>query len=180
MKNTKENIIQAAVLLLEKDKNCSLEEIATKAGVSRRTLHRYFDGKEELIIAVFENLAEIYYEGFLEIIGEEKPILETVRSLLSYDLKMFSSNSTVYYLYESFKDRYTFGEEDIKEIEEQSILVFSKLCEEEYLNQNIDYQWVNAFYDSLIHLGNSQIKKGIEHNLVEETIWQLFWNGIGK
>jgi len=116
MKKTKENIIQAAILLLEKDKNCSLEEIATEAGVSRRTLHRYFDGKEELIIAVFENLAEKYYEGFLEIIGEEKPILETVKKLLSYDLKTFSSHSTIYYLYESFKDKYTFGEEDIKEV----------------------------------------------------------------
>jgi len=180
MKKTRKNIIQAAVLLFEEDKNCSLEQIATKAGVSRRTLHRYFDGKEELVIAVFETLAEIYYEGFLEIIEEERPILETIKSLLSYDLKMFSSHSTVYYLYESFNDKYTFGEEDIKEIEEQSTLIFSKLCEEEYINQKLDYQWVNAFYDSLIHLGNSQIKNGIEHGIVEKTIWQLFWNGISK
>jgi len=180
MKNTKENIIQAAILLLEIDKNCSLEEIAIKAGVSRRTLHRYFDGKEELIIAVFETLAEKYYVGFLEIIEEEKPIIETVKSLLSYDLKTFSSHSTIYYLYESFKDRYTFGEEDMKEIEEQSILIFSKLCEEGHCNQTLDYQWTNAFYDSLIHLGNSQIKNGIEPTLVEKKIWQLFWNGISK
>jgi len=180
MKNTKENIIQAAILLLEEDKNCSLEKIATKAGVSRRTLHRYFDGKEELVIAVFETLADKYYTGFLEIIGEERPIIETVKSLLSYDLKTFSSHSTIYYLYESFNDRYTFGEEDIKEVEEQSILIFSKLCEEGYCNQTLGYQWVNAFYDSLIHLGNSQIKNGIEPVLVEETIWELFWKGISK
>jgi AcrR family transcriptional regulator len=180
MKKTKENIIQVAVLLLEEDKNCSLEQIATKAGVSRRTLHRYFDGKEELIIAVFETLADKYYKGVLEIIGVEKPIVETVKSLLSYDLKMFSSHSTVYYLYENFKDKYKFEEEDIEKVEEEFLRVFSKLTEKGHCNQSVDNQWINAYFDSLIHLGNSQMKNGIEHSIVEKTIWQLFWNGISK
>lgn len=180
MKNTKENIIQAAVLLLEEDKNCSLEAIATKAGVSRRTLHRYFDGREELIIAVFETLADTYYKGILEIIGTKKPIVETIKSLFSYDLKMFSSHSTVYYLYESFNDKYKFKDEDIEKVEAEAIRIFSKLRKEGHCNQKLNAQWINAYYDSLIHLGNNQIKSGIEYKIVEKTIWQLFWNGINK
>ena len=180
MKNTKENIIQAAVLLLEGDKNCSLEEIATKTGVSRRTLHRYFDGKEELIIAVFETLADKYYKGVLEIIGEEKPIVETTKNLFSYDLKVFSSHSTIYYLYESFSSIYKFKDEDIKKVEAEYLRLFSKLCKEGHCNKNLNAQWINAYYDSIIHLGNNQIKNGIEYKLIEKTIWQLFWDGISK
>lgn len=180
MKNTKENIIQAAVLLLEVNKNCSLEEIAIKAGVSRRTLHRYFDGKEELIIAVFETLADKYYEGIVEIIGLEKPIIETIKSLFSYDLKMFSSHSTVYYLYESFNDKYKFKDEDLEKVEVEALRIFSKLCKEGHCNQKLTPQWINAYFDSIIHLGNNQIKNGIDYELVEKTIWQLFWNGINK
>ena len=178
MKNTKENIIQAAVLLLEEDKHCSLEEIATKAGLSRRTLHRYFDGKEELIIAVFETLADKYYKGILEIIGVEKPIVETIKNLFSYDLKMFSSHSTIYYLYENFHAKYKFEDEDIEKVEAIFLSLFSKLCKAEHCNKKLNAQWINAYFDSIIHLGNNQIKNGIEYELVEKTIWQLFWNGI--
>ncbi len=180
MKNTKENIIQAAVLLLEENKNCSLEEIATKAGVSRRTLHRYFDGREELIIAVFETLADKYYSGILEIIDKEKPILETIKDLFSYDLKMFSSHNTVYYLYESFKDKYKFKDEDIEKVEAEYLRLFSKLCKEKHCNKKLNAQWINAYFDSIIHLGNNQIENGMEYKLVEKTIWQLFWKGISK
>jgi len=180
MKNTKENIIQAAVLLLEEDKNCSLEEIATKAGVSRRTLHRYFDGKEELIIAVFETLADKYYKGILEIIGEEKPIIEIIKSLFFYDLKMFSSYSTIYYLYESFNAIYKFDEAEIKKVEAEFLRIFSLLRKEGHCNKKLNAQWINAYFDSIIHLGNNQIKNGIEYKLVEKTTWQLFWNGISK
>ncbi len=180
MKNTKENIIQAAVLLLEEDKHCSLEDIATKAGVSRRTLHRYFDGKEELIIAVFETLADKYYQGILEIITLEKPIVETVKSLFSYDLKMFSSHSTVYYLYESFNDKYKFKDEDIEKVEAEALRIFSKLRKEGHCNKKLNAQWINAYFDSIIHLSNQQIKNGIAYKKVEKTTWQLFWNGISK
>ena len=180
MKNTKENIIQAAVLLLEEDKNCSLEEIAIKAGVSRRTLHRYFNGKEELIITVFETLADKYYNGILEIIDEEKPILETIKNLFSYDLKMFSNYSTIYYLYESFNSKYKFEDKDIEKVETIYLNIFSKLCKEGHCTKKLNAQWINAYFDSIIHLGNNQIKNGIEYKLVEKTIWQLFWNGINK
>ncbi len=180
MKNTKENIIQAAVSLLENDKNCSLEEIATKAEVSRRTLHRYFDGKEELIIAVFDTLAEKYYKGIMEIIGERKPVIETIKDLFSYELKMFSNYSTIYFLYERFKSKYKFEDEYLEKVEVEGLKIFCKLCEEGHCNQTVDAQWVNAYFDSIIHLGDNQIKNGIDYNTVEKTIWELFWNGIVK
>ena len=180
MKNTKENIIQAAILLLEEDKNCSLETIATKAGVSRRTLHRYFDGKEELVIAVFETLADKYYEGLMQIIEEEKTIIETLRSIMSYDLSMFSRHNTVCYLYESYSSIYKFDEEDLMKIEEEGIKIFSKLREEGHCNQTFDFQWVNAFFDNIVQLGYNQIQNGIEYEVVEKTIWELFWKGISK
>lgn len=180
MKKTRENIVQAAVLLLEENKNCSLEEIATKAGVSRRTLHRYFDGKEELVIAVFETLADKYYEGLMEIIEEEKTIIETLRNIMSYDLKMFSSHNTVCYLYESYSSIYKFDEEDLMKIEEEGIKIFSKLREEGHCNQTLDYQWINAYFDNIVELGYKQIQNGVEYEVVEKTIWELFWNGISK
>ncbi len=180
MKNTKENIIQAAILLLEKDKNASLEEIAKKAGVSRRTLHRYFDGKEELIIAVFETLADLYYQGILEIIGEEKPVVETLKQLFSYDLKMFSSHSTVYFLYESFKTIYEFDEKDIAKVEAIYLKLFTKLRKADHCNKKLSVQWIGEYFDSIIHLGNKQLNNGISYKIVEKTCWQLFWNGISK
>ncbi|PPK87392.1 TetR family transcriptional regulator [Neolewinella xylanilytica] len=46
---TKQRIIEAAVIVLNDDLSANLEAVAARAGVTRRTLHRYFTGREELI-----------------------------------------------------------------------------------------------------------------------------------
>ena len=180
MKKTKEHIIQSAVLLLEEDTNCSLEEIALNAGVSRRTLHRYFDGKEELIVAVFEILTDKYYQGILEIINQEEPTFETLKSLFSFELEMYSSHSTVYNLYKNYNSIYKFDGKDLDKVNAIYISHFSKLRKEGLCNNKISPQWIDAYFDSIIQLGSAQIKNGIAYNTVKKTIWQLFWNGIRK
>jgi AcrR family transcriptional regulator len=46
---TRQDIIDRAIVLFNKDMSLSLEKVAKKAGVTRRTLHRYFRDREELI-----------------------------------------------------------------------------------------------------------------------------------
>ena len=72
MKNTKQKIINSAITLLKQDLNCSLEEISENANVSRRTLHRHFKGKEDLLAQTFETVGNEYIEGFLSIIWAKK------------------------------------------------------------------------------------------------------------
>ncbi|MEH6306801.1 TetR/AcrR family transcriptional regulator [Olivibacter sp. CPCC 100613] len=47
---TQQKIINAAILVFNEDFSASLEKVAEKALVTRRTLHRYFKDREELLV----------------------------------------------------------------------------------------------------------------------------------
>ena len=48
-RSTEQIIVEAAILVLNEDYSAPLEKVAERAGITRRTLHRYFTGREELL-----------------------------------------------------------------------------------------------------------------------------------
>jgi AcrR family transcriptional regulator len=178
MKNTKQKIINSAITLLKQDLNCSLEEISEHANVSRRTLHRHFKGKEDLIAQIFETVGNEYIEGFLSIIWADTPPLDTLEALLRYDLGILSNHNTLYGLYKN--DKYIFEEELMIKIDQEYIEIFNQIIKKEYCDQSFTPKWLGAFYDSLIELGHNQINLGIDNEECIQMIWSLFWNGINS
>ena len=51
-------ILEAAFDLLNRNPSATLAEIATHAGVGRATLHRHFDGRRDLMLALARNATE--------------------------------------------------------------------------------------------------------------------------
>ena len=49
MKGTKEKLIEAAVVALNRDESATIEQIANVAGVTRRTIHRCFNDRNTLV-----------------------------------------------------------------------------------------------------------------------------------
>ena len=48
MSDTQQKIVEAAIVVLNDDLSASLDRIAGQAGVTRRTLHRYFEDRQDL------------------------------------------------------------------------------------------------------------------------------------
>ena len=49
MKDTRDKIIDAAVFCLNKNENASIDEIANYLEINRRTIHRYFKDRDNLL-----------------------------------------------------------------------------------------------------------------------------------
>jgi AcrR family transcriptional regulator len=49
MRDTRQALIQAAVVALNNDESATIEHIANQAGVTRRTVHRYFNDRNTLV-----------------------------------------------------------------------------------------------------------------------------------
>jgi len=178
MKNTKQKILNSAITLLKQDLNCSLEEISENANVSRRTLHRHFKGKEDLLAQTFETVGNEYIEGFLSIIWAKKNSIDTLEELVQYDLGLLSNHNTLYGLYKNHS--YIFEEELMTKIDQEYIEIFNQIIKNEYCDQSLTSEWLGAFYDSLIELGHKQINLGIDNEECIQTISTLFWNGINS
>ena len=116
MKGTKQNIIEAAIQLIGEDKNCSLEQIALKANVSRRTLHRYFKGKDDLTVQVFEVLAHKYVEDSLTIFRKGNSAFETLKEIFEYEFETVFNHETLYYLYLKFPSKFKTADQKLDNI----------------------------------------------------------------
>ena len=66
MSVTRDKILHAAIDLLGVDINTSLDEIAKRVGISRRTLHRHYEGRRDLTASIMNHLVEEYLSSVEE------------------------------------------------------------------------------------------------------------------
>ncbi|AMR25470.1 TetR family transcriptional regulator (plasmid) [Hymenobacter psoromatis] len=56
MADTQQHIIEAAIRVFNEDYSAPLEKVAERAGVTRRTLHRHFAGRDELVTSCAQEM----------------------------------------------------------------------------------------------------------------------------
>ncbi|MGY2130822.1 TetR/AcrR family transcriptional regulator [Hymenobacter sp. HD11105] len=56
MLDTRQKILEAAILVLNDDLSASIDKIAVQAGVTRRTLHRYFRDRQDLFDSCLQDM----------------------------------------------------------------------------------------------------------------------------
>ncbi len=81
----REQIIQAAIVEFREQgfKGCSMDKIASRAQVSKRTVYNHFSSKEILFFSILEHLTslenEVFTRGYNPSIQVEKQLLEIAR-----------------------------------------------------------------------------------------------------
>lgn len=79
----REQIRRAALRVFARKgyRNTVVEDVAKEAGVSKGTIYTYFDRKEKLLGAVFQDLMEEMEARKMEILESDRPPLEKIRAL---------------------------------------------------------------------------------------------------
>lgn len=63
MPDTQQAIVDAAILVFNEDYSAPLEKVAARAAVTRRTLHRYFAGRDELLARCEQEMRRSCYQA---------------------------------------------------------------------------------------------------------------------
>ncbi len=102
-KKTKENILKAALKLFAKKgyHGTSINDIAKAAKISKGLAYNYFESKQKIIDAIFE---EYFEEGaqFIEIMDSIKDPYEKLRLMIEFTFKYYEENEEQWLLYASF------------------------------------------------------------------------------
>lgn len=70
-------------LLAERGLSVSMEDIAEAAGVSRRSLFRHFNSRDELVAEALESVIQIYQEGLGDALSGERNLDEWLTEVVS-------------------------------------------------------------------------------------------------
>jgi AcrR family transcriptional regulator len=85
-KQTREKIIQAAIHLIQNNgyEKTSSNEIAAEAGVSVGSFYTYFADKRQLLLTIFDRLADDLFKNVFDTIGPEHLFDEDVHKNIKY------------------------------------------------------------------------------------------------
>lgn len=180
MNETRRKILESAITLWATNSQATLEQIATDIGISRRTLHRHYDGREDLIVSVLNYLVSEYLQTI------DKTLLKAAESPLAKLKALFFNdiaNATHYVVYKNLSQIMVLDNEEMK-MSQQKLhniyhAVFLSLIDSAEVSSKVTAKWLELFYAAVIEAVIKGIQEGKELDLAN-LAWSTFWAGIKK
>lgn len=174
MKDTRRKILLAALRVWREDYSAPLKAVAKEAGVSRMTLHRYFCGRDTILMALVE-----------QFVGQISQNLVTAQQDFSDPVKQMESLvKTTHRLMEDYNFLFDIFEqkgcpETLSEIfsnwENEFAAFFESLREQGLIKPTIAFSWANALFEGVMKAGFRMRQKYRDHQMdLSEEIWQAY------
>jgi TetR/AcrR family transcriptional regulator, fatty acid metabolism regulator protein len=143
--NKEKDILEAAVKVFSKQgyHNAKISKIAEVAGVATGSVYVYFNGKEDILLKIFEQLWKKLYEEF-KIISERPNFtpLETIDSMIDLVFDVFTESPALADIF---------------------------VNEQNHLQRSSKLKFTN-YYEKFLSLGEDIISNGIQKNYIHNSI----------
>lgn len=174
---TKNNLIDSAIKMLNEDPSCNMDVIANKAGVSRRTLHRYFSSREDMIKACAETIMSKILTDVMVALKTENLPINQLRKMFEDDIK----KGQHFEFCQKFADH--FKEENIqsafKEMGDLFYGLLDQLKASGLIDVGLSNEWLSYVWMGMVRSANQALRDGaIAPIKVNELAWSAFSSGI--
>lgn len=174
----KENIVQSAIALWAHDIEATLDDVASHANISRRTIHRHYQGRDDLVAHVMQYLLTNYSASISDLLDEEGKPLHQLKQLFYNDVKQ-AENYQLFTQLRKFNLPDTgYDKAAVNVIITRYEQIFQHLIAEKQVNDLMNVPWLGAFYSSLVDAAIKRIQSG---GIAEDTLfiaWQTFYRGV--
>jgi len=182
MIKSKEKIISAAIVLFNKNTSFNLEDVAQLAGVSRRTLHRYFTGKDQLLDVCKETTMAICNAAMVKAYSSTDDILKKLEAMLYAVIDTGSNSVFVKKFYERSSYSESEGNNDFKndDIKSKWFNIIMELQGQNIISRQLSIAWIFNLFGSIADVAILAVDNGdIAKNDARHFAWFSFSNGIG-
>ncbi|REC42914.1 TetR/AcrR family transcriptional regulator [Chryseobacterium pennipullorum] len=182
--NTQQKIIEAAISVLNENFSASLEDIAVRCGINRRTLHRYFKSRSELLEACNKNMMEAWELAAIKAWNSSNDPLVQLEHLLYAGIDSGTKYAFLIKLNESVNSSSTINETEQNtsyfKARNQLFDAIRELQNEKVIDDRFPLPWIRILFTSVITATITALRSGdIAQNEIRKLAWQSFSRSIG-
>lgn len=180
MRDTKQKIIDAAIWILNEDQSAPLEKIAEKASVTRRTLHRYFKDRNELLAVCSKDIRKRCSEAMAAALdGSDLPLTQ-LEQLLYAALDCGAKHAFFHKLHNS-EDHQHHGDNDdcatYDTMHQRFLQLIMQLQDAGMITRHVTPSWIHAFFTGVV---NTALKADAMGEIAKQSQRQFAWFSFSK
>lgn len=182
--STQQKIIEAAISVLNDNFSATLEDIAINCGLNRRTIHRYFKNRNELLEACNKNMMEAWELAAIKACDSSEDPLVQLEHLLyagidsgtkyAFLIKLNDNGKASSVKYENEQSEAYFKRRD------QLFDAIKELQKQQMVDDEFPLPWIRILFTSVITATITAFRSGdIAQNEVKKLAWYSFSRSIG-
>ncbi|NCN43001.1 MAG: hypothetical protein CO158_05810 [Piscirickettsiaceae bacterium CG_4_9_14_3_um_filter_43_564] len=174
LKETRSKILLAAVRIWREDYSAPLKTVAKEAGVSRMTLHRYFCGRDSILLALVEQFVERISQNLVVAQQQYTHPVKQMECLVKNTHHLMEDYN---FLFDIFEQKGC--PESLAELfanwEAEFSAFFESLQTQGLIKPTIAFGWANALFEGVMKAGFRMRQKHKDHHMdLAEEIWQVY------
>lgn len=183
IENTQNKIIDAAIQVFNEDFSAPLEKVAEKAEVTRRTLHRYFSERKDLISTCEKVMQQNCTKAMIAAIESSDDPLTQLENMLYAGIDCGAKYSFLHKLHLREGHVHNQHNEDCEafdSLNNRYSKVITNLHQRGIISTHLTVNWVNMLFMSVIAATVNGVDYGtVAKKSLKEFAWFSFSKGIG-
>jgi AcrR family transcriptional regulator len=183
MEVTQQKIIDAAIVTFNDDLSAPLETVADQAGVTRRTLHRYFGDRAQLLDACKAEMQERCQEAMTAACRSSNDPLRQLELMLYAGIDCGYKYAFLRKLHR--RTRYQDVPENAEGMEYDTMMgkwraLVASLQQQDIISRELTIPWIFALFDGMINSTIDALRSGdIARNDIKKFAWFSFSRSLG-
>lgn len=183
LENTRQMIVDAAIFIFNEDLSAPLEKVAEKAGVTRRTLHRYFKDRKELLQSCKEEMQLSCRQAITTAKARSDDPLEQLEYLLYASIDCGVKFAFLHKLHNLHDHAHDSSNKDCVRFDHtfDKIRASIELLQKQgKISSDLSLDWISIFFPGIVTtaIHSVALRKGDGEQL-KKFAWFSFSRGIG-
>jgi len=183
LQDTQQKIIDSAIIIFNDDFSAPIEKVADKAEVTRRTLHRYFGERKDLLLACQLEMQKTCRAGMLAAFESSPDLLVKLEQMLYACIDCGSKYSFFNKLHHQQGHIHDHENEECANYDHSFGLittVISGLQEEGLVSRQLTVEWMSSLFTGIIRSTIDSLTSGtVASASIKKFAWFSFSKGIG-
>lgn len=178
--DTQQKIIDTAISVLNENFSAPFEEIAVRCNLNRRTLHRYFKNRNELLEACNKNMMKTWEEAAIKACNSSSDPLAQLENLLYAGIDSGTKYAFLIKLNEIEPTYKTKTSKAYLKARADLFDALQKLQKDQLIDSQLPLPWIKILFTNSITATITAFRSGdIAPNEIKKLAWSSFSRSIG-